>query len=97
MAESGRLAGTGRFFELEADQVFKAIGQHFDDTVLDSDDSPAIENGRIRIDSERRTSLPGVWAGGDCVPGKDLTVSAVQDGKLAALSMHQFLMTQGSE
>ena len=34
------------------------------------------------------TSLPGVWAGGDCVAGgQDLTVSAVEDGKQAARSI----------
>jgi glutamate synthase (NADPH/NADH) small chain len=43
------------------------------------------------VDGNRRTSLANVWAGGDCVPGKDLTVVAVQDGKLAAESMHVFL------
>jgi glutamate synthase (NADPH/NADH) small chain len=36
--------------------------------------------------------LQGVWAGGDCVlGGEDLTVSAVQDGKLAALSIDAYL------
>ena len=43
------------------------------------------------MDDSRRTSLPGVWAGGDCVAGQDLTVAAVQDGKLAAHSIHEFL------
>jgi dihydropyrimidine dehydrogenase (NAD+) subunit PreT len=34
----------------------------------------------------------GVWAGGDCIAGgQDLTVSAVQDGKLAALSIDRTL------
>ena len=34
----------------------------------------------------------GVWAGGDCVAGgEDLTVSAVQDGKLAAISIDRTL------
>ena len=43
---------------------------------------------RIVVDDERRTSLPGVWAGGDCVAGGlDLTVSAVEDGKQAARSI----------
>ena len=36
--------------------------------------------------ARRRTSLACVYAGGDCVPGADLTVAAVQDGKIAALS-----------
>jgi len=90
--EKGRLAGTGEFFTLEADQVFKAIGQHYDQEVLEFDDQPTIENGRIRVDDKRRTSLPGVWAGGDCIAGQDLTVVAVQDGKLAAESIHKELM-----
>jgi len=90
--EGGRLAGTGEFFEIEADQVFKAIGQRFDPALLESDDLPEIANGRIRVDQERRTSLPGVWAGGDCVAGLDLTVVAVQDGKLAAESINKQLM-----
>ena len=35
-----------------------------------------------------KTSLDGVWAGGDCIDGgEDLTVSAVQDGKLAAIAI----------
>ncbi len=93
--ERGRLTGTGQYFDIEADQVFKAIGQHFDEDLVThhqgGDEFPEMENGRISIDAERRTSLSGVWAGGDCVPGKDLTVTAVQDGKLAALSIHQFL------
>jgi glutamate synthase (NADPH/NADH) small chain len=93
--ERGRLAGTGQYFDMEADQVFKAIGQHFDDDLVShhqgGDVFPVLDHGRIQIDAERRTSLKGVWAGGDCVPGQDLTVAAVQDGKLAALSIHQFL------
>jgi glutamate synthase (NADPH/NADH) small chain len=90
--EKGRLSGTGELFTIEADQVFKAIGQHLDESVLEFDDHPAIENGRIRVDDKRRTSLPGVWAGGDCIEGRDLTVVAVQDGKIAAESIHRELM-----
>jgi dihydropyrimidine dehydrogenase (NAD+) subunit PreT len=51
-----------------------------------------IENGRIEVDDDRRSSLPGVWAGGDCIAGRDLTVVAVQDGKLAAESINRELM-----
>jgi dihydropyrimidine dehydrogenase (NAD+) subunit PreT len=32
-----------------------------------------------------------VFAGGDCVAGADLTVTAVQDGKLAAAAIHRDL------
>jgi dihydropyrimidine dehydrogenase (NAD+) subunit PreT len=90
----GRLTGSGVYFTLQADQVFKAIGQKFSADGLREDDLPAIENGRFRVDAERRTSLRGVWAGGDCVPGRDLTVVAVQDGKLAAESIHRALTAE---
>jgi glutamate synthase (NADPH/NADH) small chain len=89
--QDGHLEGIGEFFEIPADMVFKAIGQKFDPSPL-SDESPAIEKGRIRIDEHGHSSLDTVWAGGDCVAGKDLTVTAVQDGKVAAESIHSWLM-----
>ena len=72
---------------LPADLVFKAIGQLL---VTEHLNELTLEAGRIVVDESRRTSLKGVWAGGDCVSGGDnLTVSAVQDGKLAAISINQ--------
>ncbi len=45
------------------------------------------------MDDERRTSVEGIWAGGDCVAGgKDLTVASVEDGKVAAESIHATLI-----
>jgi dihydropyrimidine dehydrogenase (NAD+) subunit PreT len=85
---TGRLTLTGETFVLEADMVLKAIGQIF---VSDLDGVPEIRNGRIVVDAERRTSITGVYAGGDCVSGADLTVTAVQDGKLAAAAIHRAL------
>jgi dihydropyrimidine dehydrogenase (NAD+) subunit PreT len=44
-----------------------------------------LEKGRIVVDDARRTSHPKIWAGGDCIAGgEDLTVAAVEDGKIAA-------------
>ena len=90
--ERGRLTGTGETFDLPADQVYKAIGQHFDESPMNADDCPDLDRGRIIVDERRRTSLENVWAGGDCVAGQDLTVVAVQDGKIAAESIHEFLL-----
>ena len=54
--------------------------------------SPRLVKGRLAVDEHRRTSLADVWAGGDCVEGgEDLTVSAVEDGKIAARAIDQFL------
>ena len=72
---------------LYADMVFKAIGQH-----TDGIEGLTLENGRIVVDDGHMTSLEGVWAGGDCVVGgDDLTVSAVQHGKLAAIDIDRRL------
>jgi dihydropyrimidine dehydrogenase (NAD+) subunit PreT len=86
---AGRLTLTDETFVLAADMVLKAIGQSF---VADPvDGGPLVRDGRIVVDADRRTSLDGVYAGGDCVPGADLTVAAVQDGKLAAAAIHRQL------
>jgi len=85
----GKLIGTGERLTLACDQVFKAIGQRLDDA---AEDALVLKDGRISVDGERRTSLAGVWAGGDCVAGgDDLTVVAVEDGKQAALSIDRAL------
>ncbi|MDB5366569.1 MAG: MauM, partial [Rhodospirillales bacterium] len=93
MGADGKLAGTGEFYTVEADLVLTAIGQCFvpDPVTQDAQSVLELDGGRIRVDAERRTSLPNVFAGGDCVKGQDLTVSAVQDGKLAARAIDQML------
>ncbi|MEP0519087.1 MAG: NAD(P)-dependent oxidoreductase [Hyphomicrobiales bacterium] len=91
--KDGKLSGTGETFTLEADMVFKAIGQTLHGAELGPDFGKIeLENGRIKVNADRRSSLPDVWAGGDCVSdGNDLTVVAVEDGKLAAENINQFL------
>ena len=85
---AGGLEGTGETFRLPADQVFKAIGQTLDATP----DGLALEDRKIRVDDQGRTSLGQVWAGGDCASGgDDLTVTAVAEGRDAAESIHAAL------
>ncbi|PVB62239.1 NAD(P)-dependent oxidoreductase [Labrenzia sp. 011] len=86
----GTLTGTGEFTTLPADMVFKAVGQTLVQTDLGG--AVTLERGRIAVDAERRTNLADVWAGGDCVlGGEDLTVAAVEDGKIAAESINAAL------
>ena len=85
----GKLVETGEQFTVEADLVLKAIGQTF------VADVPSIElqGGRIATDDAGRTSHPKVWAGGDCrYGGRDLTVEAVEHGKVAAIAIDTFLI-----
>ena len=76
-------------FRLRADQVMKAIGQ-----VLDrAPEGLRIEGGKIAVTGAGRTSVPGVWAAGDCASGgEDLTVTAVAEGRDAAEDIHAALM-----
>jgi glutamate synthase (NADPH/NADH) small chain len=95
--EDGRLVGTGGIIEIAADAVFKAIGQSMDQAALFDPLAREIEQekDKIRVDASFRTALPGVYAGGDCVaPGQDLTVQAVQHGKLAAMAIHNDIQSK---
>jgi glutamate synthase (NADPH/NADH) small chain len=77
----GGLRGTGQTFRLKADQVFRAIGQRLEGVPA----GLALAGGKIAVTGPGRTSLPGVWAGGDCAAGgDDLTVTAVAEGRDAA-------------
>jgi dihydropyrimidine dehydrogenase (NAD+) subunit PreT len=87
---NGSLVETSESFVLGADMVLKAIGQSMVPEPLQQ--KIRLCNGRIEVDEMQRTSLPGVWAGGDCcAAGQDLTVQAVEHGKRAAASIHQAL------
>jgi len=88
--DDGRLMGTGDTFTLLADHVFKAVGQTF---VSDGLTADLLEHDGdlIAVNADCQTSLPDVFAGGDCVPGTFLTVAAVEDGKVAAAAIHRML------
>ena len=82
------LEPTGETFRLPADQVLKAIGQKLDA----APEGLALKGGKIRVDGAGRTSVPKVWAGGDCAAGgDDLTVTAVAEGRDAAEDIHAML------
>ena len=84
------LKETGEHFTLEADLILKAIGQSFIAQPLGA--TVELQAGRIKTDEAGKTSHAKIWAGGDCrFGGRDLTVEAVEHGKVAALSIHSAL------
>ncbi|MBN9305031.1 MAG: dihydropyrimidine dehydrogenase [Devosia sp. 67-54] len=87
--DGDRLVATGETATIACDQVFKAIGQ-----MLATDgEGVTLIGGKIEVDAEGRTSMPKVWAGGDCATGgDDLTVTAVAEGRDAAESINRYLM-----
>jgi dihydropyrimidine dehydrogenase (NAD+) subunit PreT len=82
---------SGSTMLLPADQIVKAIGQH--KPSLAARLNLETDKGFIRVNADFETSSPGIFAGGDCIRahGAASTVMAVQDGKLAARSIHQRL------
>jgi len=84
-----KLIEAGDTFSIDADLLLLAVGQ-----VLNKDQLQGIdlEGGKVTIDENYQTSVPGVYAGGDCIAsGEDLTVQAVEDGKQAALRIDAVL------
>ncbi|MGF1657822.1 MAG: NAD(P)-dependent oxidoreductase [Rubrimonas sp.] len=84
----GGLTETDETFALAADLVLSAIGQTLDGAPK----GLKLDGGKIAVDGRGRTSLKGVWAGGDCAAGgEDLTVTAVAQGRDAAMDIHETL------
>jgi glutamate synthase (NADPH/NADH) small chain len=83
----------GSRWVLKADVVIEAIGNKA------AEDSnrwyPHVKVDRkklIKVDSETgQTSVKGIFAGGDIVRGPALVVTAVQDGKVAARAIKEYL------
>lgn len=96
LGPDGKLKGTGESWTIEADVVFRAVGQVLGRGLPEAAGSALkIYDGKLSVSGDRSTSIKGVWAGGDCVEGgKDLTVTAVQDGKVAAHSIDRYLREQ---
>jgi dihydropyrimidine dehydrogenase (NAD+) subunit PreT len=84
-------AVAGSEFVLAADQIVKAVGQKKPTLIALLGLQTA--KGFIAVDPNFETNLPGVYAIGDCIraAGAASTVMAVEDGKLAALSIHERL------
>ena len=91
-----QLRGTGYKFDLAADMIFKATGQQLDLATYPTN-ALQWDGDKIWVDDDFQTSIPRVYAGGDCImKDPDLTVYAVQHGKLAARAMHRAMNLRGA-
>ena len=78
----------GSEFILPVDHLLKAIGQIMDELPT----KLSTEGGKIKVDKDFKTDLADIWAGGDCTClGEDLTVTAVAQGRDAAINIHASL------
>ncbi len=88
----GRPQPTGRVETLQADAVVLALGQQTDAGFLRG--VPGLElreDGSLSVDSGLMTGHPGIFAGGDMVPGERTVTSAMGHGKLAARHIDAWL------
>ena len=93
---SGRRAPetiTGSEWTLDVDIVIEAIGNQAEDNSPEWYPNVDVDSRKlVKIDAvSRQTSIPGIFAGGDIVRGPGLVVDAVQDGKLAAQAIADYL------
>lgn len=85
---------TGELTYLETDGVFVFIG-YIPNTEAFLGLVETNERGEFIVDQELRTSLPGVFAAGDCVAKRYRQVTtAVSDGTIAALSATEYIRTK---
>jgi glutamate synthase (NADPH/NADH) small chain len=87
-----RVAGSE--FELPADLVLLAMGfVHPEHPGIVSDLGLKLDRrGNVEVDADFMTSVPGVFAAGDCQRGQSLVVWAIAEGRKAARNVDQFLM-----
>ena len=73
--------------------MIEALGFEPEDlpTLFGAPELRVSRHGTIEVAEDKRTSLEGVFAGGDIVRGASLVVWAVRDGQDAALAMDQYL------
>jgi glutamate synthase (NADPH/NADH) small chain len=82
----------GSDFTLRADMVVKALGQEHLLELVSSVPGLQIDNGKVLVErATGRTSVPRLFAGGDCLRNGGEVVDAVQDGKIAARGIHAML------
>jgi 2-oxoacid:acceptor oxidoreductase delta subunit (pyruvate/2-ketoisovalerate family) len=88
---SGNPQPTGEFETLAADCVVLALGQDVDLSLLDGVPGLGIQDGVVKVGPDMMTGHPGIFAGGDMVPGERTVTVGIGHGKLAARHIDAWL------
>ncbi len=81
----------GSEFTIECSAVIAATGQAVERTIAEREGLQVTGWGIAADEHTLATNLPGVFAGGDAVLGPDLAVRAVAAGRMAAVSIDQYV------
>ena len=96
--ESGRrrpIPIKGSEFIMDVDTVIVAIGRTPNPIVQSTTEGlKATKWGTVIADENGKTSIEGVYAGGDIVTGEATVISAMGAGKKAAKAIHEYLMSK---
>jgi glutamate synthase (NADPH/NADH) small chain len=86
----------GSEFTMETDTVIIAIGQTPNPIIQRTTEGLEANprRGTIIVDENGKTSLEGVYAGGDVATGAATVISAMGMGKTAAKAIHEYLMNK---
>jgi glutamate synthase (NADPH/NADH) small chain len=88
----------GSEFELETELVLLAMGflhpEH--KGMLEQLGVELDGRGNVKVDGNKMTSVPKVFAGGDMVRGQSLVVWAIAEGRDVARGVDQYLMSRTS-
>lgn len=94
--ESGRrrpVPVPGSEFRMDVEAVIVAIGNEPNPLLRQTTEGLVTDaHGRIQVDGRGRTSLPGVYAGGDVVLGAATVILAMGEGRRAAAAIHEDLL-----
>lgn len=85
----------GSEFTMDTDTVIVAIGRTPNPIIQRTTEGLVVTKwGTIVADENGKTSLEGVYAGGDIVTGEATVISAMGAGKKAAKAIHEYLMNK---
>jgi formate dehydrogenase beta subunit len=91
--EDGKPVPTGEFETLEADSLILALGQDADTGFLKNLPDIAFKpDGTVIVGPDMMTGCPGIFAGGDMVPGERSVTVAIGHGKKAARYIDAWLL-----
>ena len=96
---SGRrspVAIAGSEFEFPVDTVIVAIGNGSNPLISRTTEGLAVDrHGHIVVDENNKTSVDGIYAGGDIVLGAATVILAMGEGRRAAAAINEYLAKRG--
>ena len=81
----------GTKFQLDVDIVIEAIGQKVENEFIANKDLEINQNGTIKTNKNRETSIPGIFAAGDVISGGSTVVQAIAEGVESAIGIDRYL------